>query len=384
MVELKREENSVGVVKTEFFKINKQITLESGKKLGPITLAYETYGKLDDKKENAILVFHALSGDAHVAGYHSKNDKKPGWWDTFIGPDKAFDTNKYFFICINVIGGCKGSTGPCSINPKTKKPYGIDFPVLTIKDMVEVQKEVIDHLGIKKLLAVTGGSMGGMQALQWTISFPNRVRLVIPIAAAVKQSAQNIAFHEVGRQAIISDPKWNKGHYYGKSVPQVGLSVARMIGHITYLSEDSMKDKFGRKLQDKKTLAFSFDTEFQVESYLKHQGASFVERFDANSYLFITKAIDYFDLTEGGKKNIADVFSKVQSKFLVISYTSDWLYPTSESKEIVRALQQNGVEVVFFEIESNYGHDAFLLVNDTQTNLIKNFLKHNYEEIKNE
>ena len=377
------KQNSVGIVKTQVFEIKEEISLESGKKLGPITLAYETYGKLDENKANAILIFHALSGDAHVAGYRSKDDKKPGWWDNFVGPNKAFDTNKYFVICINVIGGCKGSTVPCSINPKTKKPYGIDFPVVTIKDLVNVQKKLIDHLGIKKLLAVTGGSMGGMQALQWAISFPNSVELVIPIAAAAKQSAQNIAFHEVGRQAIISDPNWHKGHYYGKSVPQLGLSVARMIGHITYLSEDSMKEKFGRKLQDKKTLAFSFDTEFQVESYLKYQGASFVERFDANSYLYITKAIDYFDLTEGGKKNLADVFSKIKSKFLVISYTSDWLYPTAESKEIVRALQQNGVGVVFLEIESNYGHDAFLLENKTQTNLIKDFLKHNYEEIKN-
>ncbi len=376
------DKNSVGIVETQFFQIEQDITLESGKKLGGITLAYETYGELNKNKSNAILIFHALSGDAHAAGYHSKSDKKPGWWDHGIGPGNEFDTYKFFVICINVIGGCKGSTGPCSINPKTKKPYGIDFPVITIKDIVHVQKRLIDHLGIKRLLAVVGGSMGGMQALQWIVSFPDTAKLVIPIAATAKQSAQNIAFHEVGRQAILSDPNWNKGDYYGKSVPQLGLSVARMIGHITYLSEDSMKEKFGRRLQDKEKLAFSFDTEFQVESYLRYQGASFVARFDANSYLYITKAIDYFDLTEGGKNHLADVFSKLKSKFLIVSYTSDWLYPTSESKEIVRALQQNGVDVVFFEINSTYGHDAFLLENETQTALIRNFLNNNYGDEK--
>lgn len=383
MVRLIKEQDSVGIVKTKYFEIKEKLTLESGKKLGPITLAYETYGKLDDNKANAILVFHALSGDAHAAGYHSEKDKNPGWWDTAIGPGKAFDTNKYFVICINVIGGCKGSTGPCSIDSKTTKSYGTNFPIITIGDMVKVQKKLIEHLGIKKLLAVTGGSMGGMQALQWAVDFPESTKLIIPIATAVKQSAQNIAFHEVGRRAIVGDPNWNKGNYYGKKQPALGLAVARMIGHITYLSEHSMKEKFGRKLQDKKKPTFNFETEFQVESYLRYQGNKFVERFDANSYLYITKAIDYFDLTEGGIKKLEDVFLKIKAKFLVISYTSDWLYPTEESKEIVRALQKSGHDVVFFEIESDYGHDAFLLENETQTSLLKNFLNNNYKAIKN-
>ena len=369
---------SVGIVKTKYFEIKEEVTLESGKKLGPITLAYETYGELNKNKPNAILIFHALSGDAHAAGHHSANDKKTGWWDTAIGPNKAFDTSKYFVICINVIGGCKGSTGPCSVNPKTRRTYGSDFPIITIKDMIRTQKKLIDHLGIKKLLAISGGSMGGMQVLQWSVDYPDSVKLVIPIATAAKQSAQNIAFHEAGRQAILADPNWNNGNYYGKKTPDQGLATARMIGHITYLSQHSMKEKFGRRLQDKDKPAFSLETEFQVESYLKYQGASFVERFDANSYLHITKAIDYFDLTEDGKKRLEDVFSKAKAKFLIISYTSDWLYPTSDSKEIVRALQKNGIDVVFFEIDSNYGHDAFLLENETQTNLIKNFLKNNY------
>jgi homoserine O-acetyltransferase len=384
VIKLINKKDSVGIVETKYFEINKEIVLECGKKIRNVTLAYETYGKLDEDKSNAILIFHALSGDSHVAGYNSEEDRKPGWWDTAVGPNKAFDTNKYFVICINVIGGCKGSTGPSSINPKTGKQYGIDFPMVTIKDMVKIQKEIIDHLGIKKLLAVTGGSMGGMQVLQWAVTFPDAVRLVIPIATAVKQSAQNIAFHEVGRRAITADPNWNNGGYYDGDVPKLGLSVARMIGHITYLSEESMKDKFGRRLQDKEKPDFSFETEFQVESYLQYQGDKFVERFDANSYLYITKAIDYFDLTDDGKIELEDVFSKLESKFLVISYTSDWLYTTAESKQIVRALQKNGIDVVFFEIESNYGHDAFLLENETQTNLIRNFLDNNYRELKND
>lgn len=379
MIRITKEDNSTGIVEIKYYEIKEDIELECGKKLGPITLAYETYGKLNEDKSNAILVFHALSGDAHAAGYHSEQDKKPGWWDLAIGPNKSFDTNKYFLICINVIGGCKGSTGPSSINPKTGNEYGTDFPIITIKDMVNAQKSLIDHLGINKLLAVAGGSMGGMQVLQWAISFPDSVRLVIPIATSVKHSAQNIAFNETGRRAIITDPNWNKGYYYGKEGPSRGLAVARMIGHITYLSEQSMMEKFGRRLQDKDKLDFNFDTEFQVESYLRYQGNVFVERFDANSYLYITKAIDYFDLTNGETKKLEDVFSEIKSKFLVISYTSDWLYTTAESKEIVRALQRNGVDVVFFEIESGYGHDAFLLKDDTLKELLGNFLDNNFK-----
>lgn len=375
MIRLTNKKDSAGTAKKKYFDIKEELTLESGKTIGPITLAYETWGTLDKDKSNAILIFHALSGDSHVAG----DDTTPGWWDALVGPDKGIDTDKYFVICANVIGGCQGSTGPSSINQKTKRPYGIGFPIVTIKDFVNVQKKLIDHLGIKNLLAVTGGSMGGMQALQWAVSFPNSVKLVIPIATAAKQSAQNIAFHEAGRKAIVADPNWNNGDYYGRKIPNLGLSVARIISHITYLSEDSMREKFGRKLQDKEKLDFSFETEFQIEGYLQHQGSKFVERFDANSYLYISKAIDYFDLTQGGTKKLEAVFSKIKAKFLIISFTSDWLYPTGESKEMVRALQKSGHDVVFFEIESNYGHDAFLLKNETQTNLIKNFLSNNHE-----
>jgi len=371
------QKRSVGTVETQYFKIDKDMKLECGKKLGPITLAYETYGTLDKHKGNAVLIFHALSGDAHAAGYH-KGEDKPGWWDTSIGPEKAFDTDKYFVICINVIGGCKGSTGPASIDPKTKKPYGIEFPILTIKDMIAAQKILIDHLGIKKLLAVSGGSMGGMQALQWAVTYPESIKLVIPIATAVRQSAMNVAFHEVGRRAIITDPNWSGGHYYGKKIPEHGLAVARMVGHITYLSDHSMREKFGRNLQDKDKLDFSFETEFQVEGYLRYQGDAFVKRFDANSYLYITKAIDYFDLTDNNTIPLEDVFAKSKAKFLVISFGADWLYTKEESVEIVRALQRNGIDVAYFNIESNYGHDAFLLDDEVQTSIIKNFLENNY------
>jgi homoserine O-acetyltransferase/O-succinyltransferase len=375
VVKLTGKKDLSGTAGKKYFEINEETSLESGKKLSHITLAYETFGTLDKNKSNAILVFHALSGDSHVSGNHAK----PGWWDLLVGPGKGIDTGKYFVICANVLGGCQGSTGPSSINPKTKKPYCMDFPVITINDMVNVQKKLIDFIGIKKLLAVIGGSMGGMQALQWAVNFPDSVKMVIPIATAAKQSAQNIAFHEAGRKAIAGDINWNKGNYYGKENPGLGLSIARMIGHITYLSQDSMREKFGRRLQDKEKLGFSFETEFQVESYLKHQGTQFVERFDANSYLYISKAIDYFDLTDGGTKRLEEIFSKTKAKFLIISFTSDWLYPTSESKEIVRELQKSGHDVIFFEIESNYGHDSFLLKNDTQTDLIRNFLANNHE-----
>jgi homoserine O-acetyltransferase len=373
------KEESVGIVETKHFEIKEDIPLDCGKTLGPITLAYETYGTLNKTKSNAILIFHALSGDAHVAGYHEEQNK-PGWWDLHVGPAKSIDTNKFFIICINVIGGCKGSTGPSSINPKTNKPYGIDFPILTIKDMVSVQKKLIDHLEIKQLFAVIGGSMGGFQALQWSVLFPESSKLVIPIATAASQSPQNIAIQEVGRRAILGDPNWSKGNYYNKETPKSGLSTARMIGHITYLSEKAMKEKFGRRFQDKDKPDFNFNTEFQVESYLQYQGTSFVGRFDANSYLYITKAMDYFDLTEGDTKKLEDLFAKTNAKFLVLSYTSDWLYTTEQMKEIVRALQRSSHDVAFFEIEADQGHDSFLLENETQTNILKNFLNNNLEE----
>lgn len=374
------DKKSVGIVETKYFEIDEEVSLECGKKLKKPTIAYETYGKLNEDKSNAILIFHALSGDAHVAGYHTKDDKKPGWWDSLIGPWKTVDTKKYFVICTNVIGGCKGSTGPSSINPDNGKEYGINFPMITIKDMVVLQKKLIDNFGIKKLFAVIGGSMGGMQTLEWITTFPKSAKLVIPIATASQQSAQNIGFHEVGRQAIVTDADWRNGDYYGKSVPKAGLSVARMIGHITYLSEASMKKKFGRKLRSKEKLDFTFNVEFEIESYLRYQADSFVKRFDANSYLYISKAIDYFDLTDGGKITLEKVFEEVDAKFLVISYKSDWLYSPVESKKIVQALQRNWKEVISIEIDSEYGHDAFLLKNNKQESVIKNFLDNNFKE----
>ncbi len=377
--------NSVGIVKTKYYTFSQppnEMVLESGIKLGPITLAYETYGKLNKDKTNAILILHALSGDAHAAGFHKSSDKKPGWWDIMIGPDKAFDTNKYFIICSNVIGGCKGSTGPNSINPKTGKPYGLKFPIITIKDMVDAQKHLIDFLGIKKLLSLAGGSMGGMQVLQWVVSYPEYCISAIPIATAPYLSAQAIAFDAVGREAILSDPNWNKGNYYNKKKkPASGLAIARMIAHITYLSETSMHKKFGRNLQDKDKYSYKFLTEFQVESYLRHQGDSFVKRFDANSYLYITKAMDYFDVSRG-YRSLTDAFSRYKTKFLVISFSSDWLFPPSQSRLIVKALRNSSKEVSYIEIKSPYGHDAFLLEYQQQTRLISKFLNNIAKEIE--
>ncbi len=364
---------SVGLVETKKYTYPEKIELESGKKFGPVDIAYETYGELNEDKSNAILICHALSGDAHAAGWH-KGDEKSGWWDNMIGPGKTFDTDRYFVICSNVLGGCKGTTGPPSINPETGKPYGLDFPIVTIPDIVKVQKKLVEHLGIKKLLAVTGGSMGGMQALQWPISYPDSVRFSIPIATTARSSPQQIAFNEVRRRAVMSDPKWNNGDYYNNESPKDGLSLARMIGHITFLSEEAMRRKFGRKLQNKKRYSFDFSTDFEVESYLHYKGDKFVERFDANSYLYITRAIDYFDLTNGGQMSLKDSFENVKSKFLVISISSDWLYPPYQSKEIVRALEANSVEVTYSEIKSSYGHDAFLLEPGQLNHIILDFL----------
>lgn len=372
------EPGSVGIVETQYFTFAEppnELVLECGRKLGPITLAYETYGRLNDDRSNAILILHALSGDAHVAGRHSPADRKPGWWDNMVGPGKAFDTERYFVICSNVIGGCKGSTGPSSINPATGKPYALDFPIVTIADMVRAQARLIDHLGIQQLLCVVGGSMGGMQALQWAVAYPDRVRLVIPIATAARLSAQAIAFDAVGRHAIMADPNWNGGNYYGGPIPSRGLGIARMIGHITYLSDASMHAKFGRDLQDKSTPDYDFVTEFQVESYLNHQGDEFVKRFDANSYLYITKAMDYFDLSQPSG-DLKRELAVVKSAFLVISFSSDWLFPSYASKEIVSALRRNNVDVSYAEIQSDYGHDAFLLEVETLGRLITNFLEY--------
>ena len=365
------KKESVGTVKTKYCHPPDEIVLEGGGRLGQVTIAYETYGRLNREKSNAILICHALSGDAHAAGFH-ESDEHPGWWDDMIGPGKGFDTEKYLVICSNILGGCKGSTGPSSINPETGRPYGVDFPVITIRDMTNIQKRLIDHLGIKQLLAVAGGSMGGMQVLQWCLSYPEMVRLAIPIATTAGSSPMQIAFNEVGRGAIISDPNWNNGDYYDGETPKAGLALARMIGHITYLSDNSMREKFGRKLQDRERYGFDFSADFQVESYLHYKGNSFVKRFDANSYLYITKAMDYFDLAKNG--SLFESFRNVKSKFLVISITSDWLYPPYQSREIVAALSAHGIDVAYVEMNSGYGHDAFLLETGQMTYVIKNFL----------
>ena len=368
---------SVGTVKQEYFTFAEgpdELKLDSGQSLGPITLSYETYGELNTDKSNAILVEHALSGDAHAAGFH-EGDKDPGWWDVLIGPNKALDTNKYFVICSNVIGGCKGSTGPESINPKTNKHYGLDFPVITVSDMVRAQKHLIDYLGIKKLLCVIGGSMGGMQVLQWVAIYPKHVQSAIPIATTLKHSPQQIAFDEVGRQAVMADPAWDEGNYYGKAKPERGLAVARMIGHITYMSDKSMEEKFSRRLKAQ-DYSFKFSTDFEVEGYLKYRGDNFVKRFDANSYLYLTKAMDYFDLS--GSKLIPKE-KDIDVRFLVISFKSDWLYPSYQSQEIARQLKLRGQDATYCEINSTYGHDAFLLEVEEETHLIKHFIKKTFQ-----
>ena len=369
---------SVGIVETKYFHIDDAIELDSGKILEDIDVAYETYGELNKEKSNAILICHALTGDAHAAGWHM-GDKKSGWWEIVIGPGKALDSEKYFIICSNVLGGCKGTTGPSSINPKTGKQYGLDFPVVTISDMVKVQKKLVDSFGIKQLTAVIGGSMGGMQVLEWMVRYPEMMKKAIPIATTASSSPQQIAFNDVGRQAIFADPDWNKGNYYetGK-VPVNGLSLARMIAHITYLSDESMDIKFGRGLQDKDEISYDFSVDFQVESYLKHQGESFVKRFDANSYLYITKAVDLFDLSV--KDSLVDGLKDVQAKVEVISVDSDWLYPTEQSTELVTALNANNVETTFSEIKSNYGHDAFLLEQGQLNFILSKFLADNIVE----
>jgi homoserine O-acetyltransferase len=348
--------------------------LESGQRLEAVTIAFETYGKLDPEGANAILIAHALSGDANAAGFH-RGAGKPGWWDGMIGPGKGFDTNKYFVLCSNVLGGCKGTTGPSSINPETGKPYGLTFPLISINDMVKCQKLLLDHLGIDKLLCVAGGSMGGMQVLSWLTRYPDRVRSAIPISTAVKHSPQQIAFDEVGRQAIMADIHWNSGNYYGGPPPDRGLSVARMVGHITYMSDTSMHEKFGRQRKDCID-PFKFDPGFEVEGYLHYHGENFVKRFDANSYLYITKAMDNFDAAEGG--SLHELLRGSDAKVLVIAFKSDWLYPAYQSKEIVRACKLAGLEAIYCEIDSTYGHDAFLLQIQEETHLITHFLKKVY------
>ncbi|TVR00459.1 MAG: homoserine O-acetyltransferase [Desulfovibrionales bacterium] len=348
--------------------------LESGQTLHPVTVTYETYGQLNEQRDNAVLVCHALSGDAHAAGYYGlEKDEKPGWWDTLIGPGKSLDTDKYFVICSNFLGGCKGTTGPSSINPATGKPFGLDFPFYTVKDMVQLQRRLLKHLGIPWLLAVIGGSLGGMQALQWAISFPEMVRGAIPIATTARLSPQAIAFNEVGRQAIMSDPAWNDGNYPLDAQPERGLRLARMIGHITYLSEQSMLRKFSRRYINGKGRSFCLTKDFQVESYLHHQGSSFVRRFDANTYLYITRAMDYFDL-EAAYGRLSTAFSGCRCPFLVISFTTDWLFPSEQSRELVQALRRVGLDVSYCNIESDQGHDAFLLPGHRMGDVVAGFL----------
>ncbi len=372
----KKDKNSVGIVQTQTIRVvetDEPLELECGKKLAPIDVSYETYGELNKHQDNVIFICHALSGNAHVAGYNSLDDKKPGWWDDMVGPGKGIDTNKYFVICSNLLGGCSGTTGPSSINPATGKPYGLDFPIITISDMVNVQKLLLDKLGIKKLLSVIGGSIGGMQVLQWAIQYPDFVKSAVPVATTTHLGAQSIAFDAVGRNAILADANFADGRYHGKAGPDRGLAIARMIGHITYLSEQSMREKFGRQLRGADRYSYDFNSEFAVETYLDHQGQSFVERFDANSYLYITKASDYFDLQKD-YGSLTKAFANVKSRFLVVSFASDWLYAPEQSEAIVNALVANGKDVSFCNIASSYGHDAFLLEAEKLSPFISGFL----------
>ncbi len=375
-----QQPDSVGIVEAQrltFAEPPDEMPLDSGATLGPITLAYETYGTLDERRRNAVLICHALSGDAHVAGCHGPDDKKPGWWDAMVGPGKAFDTDRYFVVCPNCIGGCNGSTGPSSVNPATGRRYARGFPVVTMADMVRAQKALIGHLGIQKLLTITGGSMGGMQVLEWAITYPDAVHSAIPIATTARLTAQGIAFNVVGRQAILDDPHYRDGNYYDDPAPNTGLAIARMLGHITYLSDDSMREKFGRQLRDREDFSYDFGVDFEVESYLKYQGQSFTERFDANSYLYITRAMDYFDLT--GKYGSLDrAFQNVAAHFLLIAFASDWLYPPYQAKEIVSALRANRRHFAYCEIPSTYGHDSFLLEKERLTRIISDFLALEY------
>ena len=381
---LKDAGSSVGLVQTQtvrLFQGDQRLLLASGQSLGSIDVAYETYGRLNEQRDNAILIVHALSGDAHVAGRHRPEDPKPGWWDNMIGPGKPIDTDRYFVICSNCLGGCMGTTGPGSINPQTGKPYGLTFPIITIGDMVDLQRHLIDYLGIEKLLAVVGGSMGGMEVLEWAIRFPTRIHAALPIATTARLTAQSIAFNAVGRNAILSDENFQQGTYYlSDNFPNTGLSVARMIGHITYLSEKAMHEKFGRRLQHSQNYQYNFAQEFSVESYLDHQGTSFVDRFDANTYVYFTKAMDYFDLSH----QHGSLFNAIQGtkcRFLIISFTSDWLFPPRQSQELVNTIIAADKDVTYCDIDCPYGHDSFLLESHVQGQLIRGFLQQTYQRI---
>jgi homoserine O-acetyltransferase len=356
------------------FGADEPLRLDAGVSLAPFQIAYQTYGTLNSDRSNAVLICHALTGDQHVANVHPVTGK-PGWWESMVGPGRPIDTERYFVISPNVVGACMGTTGPASLNPETGETYGLDFPVITIRDMVRAQAMLLDRLGIKSLFAVAGGSMGGMQVLQWAVSYPERVFAALPLAAAARHSAQNIAFHEVGRQAVMADPEWKNGRYFVAGTrPHRGLAVARMGAHITYLSDAALHRKFGRKFQDRENPTFSFDADFEVESYLRHQGSTFVERFDANSYLYLTRAMDYFDLAADYDGVLAHAFRGTPTRFCVISFTSDWLFPTSDSRAIVHALNAGGARVSFAEIETDKGHDAFLLDEPELFAIVRGFL----------
>ena len=355
-------------------RLDGPLKLDSGASLAPVEIAYETYGTLDAAGGNAVLICHALTGDQHVASIHPLTGK-PGWWERMVGPGKPIDPARHFVICSNVLGSCLGTSGPATTAPGTGKPWGMTFPVITVRDMARAQAMLLDHLGVGTLLAVVGGSMGGMQALEWAATWPGRVRSAVLIATAARHSAQNIAFHEVGRQAIMADPKWRHGDYYDADAPADGLAVARMAAHITYLSEEGLTEKFGRRLQARDAVSFGFDADFQVESYLRHQGISFVERFDANSYLYITRAMDYFDLAAEHGGRLADAFKDTSTRFCVISFDSDWLYPTVEARHIVTALNAAGAHVSFVELPSPFGHDSFLLDVPAMNRIVDGFLR---------
>jgi homoserine O-acetyltransferase len=366
------------IVRTQTVELD-SLALDCGQTLTPVQVAYETYGDLDADRGNAVLILHAFSGDAHAAGI-SEEDGKPGWWDSMIGPGKAFDTHRYFVISSNVLGGCRGTTGPASIDPSTGRPYGGRFPFVTVADMVRLQKRLVEHLGIKKLLAVAGGSMGGLQVLQWVIDYPDMVASAIPIASTYRHSAQQIAFNEVGRQSIMADPDWKSGDYYDGPAPARGLAVARMVAHITYMSDDSMHEKFGRRRRSDTELGDQEEGLFEVESYLRYRGGQFVSRFDANSYLTISRAMDSYDAT-AGFGSLGKAFARTSARFLVISFSSDWLYPSYQSQEIVRALRSRNLDVAYVELPSNYGHDAFLIEAGEQTELLKSFLENTYKRL---
>ncbi len=356
------------------FGADQPLKLDAGVALAPFQIAYQTYGTLNADRSNAVLICHALTGDQHVANVHPVTGK-PGWWESMVGPGRPVDTERYFVICPNVVGACMGTTGPASVDPETGEVYGLDFPVITIRDMVRAQAMLLDRLGIESLFSVAGGSMGGMQVLQWAVSYPDRVVSALPLATATRHSAQNIAFHEVGRQAVMADPEWKNGRYFAAGTrPHRGLAVARMGAHITYLSDAALHRKFGRKFQDRANPTFSFDADFEVESYLRHQGSTFVERFDANSYLYLTRAMDYFDLAADCDGVLANAFRGTPTRYCVVSFTSDWLFPTSDSRAIVHALNAGGARVSFAEIETDKGHDAFLLDEPELFAIVRGFL----------